>query len=389
MTAALPSGSSRIRTSEPRLGMDRCRDEILAAVSRVLDQGQYILGPEVEAFEREFAAFVGTGDAVGVGTGTAAIELALKALEVGNGDAVFTVSHTSGATIAAIELAGARPVFVDIDRSTFVMDPRSLESAIAAVDSGIHGALRPAAVIPVHLYGHPAPMPEILRIARQHKLRIVEDASQSHGARIGEIQTGTFGEAGAFSLYPTKNLGALGDGGILACGHPGLADRVRRLRQYGWRQPQCSEEPGTNSRLDELQAAILRIRLRRLEEENVQRRQLAARFNRDLADRLACPRTADGCVHAFHLYVVRTAARDRLRSHLAESGIDAGVHYPLPVHLQPAYLNRLPMAPGGLPVTESVSGQILSLPLHPHLTEEEADRIVSAVNSFPGNLLPD
>jgi len=357
-------------------------------VARVLDRGQFILGPEVEDFEREFAAYLGIGHAVGVGSGTAAIELALRALSIGPGDAVFTVSHTSVATVAAIELAGARPVLVDIDPASFTMDPGSLGAAVRSVQDGRHGPLRPAAVLPVHLYGHPAPMGQLCDVARQHGLWIVEDASQAHGARIGGTAVGTFGDAGAFSLYPTKNLGAMGDAGVLVCRDTALAERVRRLRQYGWTRPQHSEEPGTNSRLDEVEAAILGIRLRQLEPENDRRRRLAGLYSSALSGRLVCPATAAGCAHVFHQYVVRTANRDRLISHLAAAGIDAAVHYPAPVHLQPAYRGRLPMAPEGLPVTEMVSGQILSLPVHPHLADAELHRVIAAVESFAGSLFP-
>ncbi len=388
MSGVVQSQARRIRTAEPGVGFEAHRDEILAAVARVLDRGRFILGPEVEGFEREFAAYVGIGHAVGVGSGTAALELALRALSIGPGDAVFTVSHTSVATVAAIELAGARPVLVDIDPASFTMDPVSLDAAIRSVRDGRHGLLRPAAVLPVHLYGHPAPMAPLCELARRQGLRIVEDASQAHGARIGGTAVGTFGEVAAFSLYPTKNLGAMGDAGVLVCRDGTLEERVRRLRQYGWSRPQHSEEPGTNSRLDELQAAILRIRLSGLEPENDRRRQLAGLYSAALSQRLLCPATVAGCTHVFHQYVVRTANRGRLMHHLAEAGIDAAVHYPTPVHLQPGYRGRVALAPDGLPVTEAVSGQILSLPVHPHLTEEDLHRVIAAVESFPGSLSP-
>jgi dTDP-4-amino-4,6-dideoxygalactose transaminase len=308
-----------------------------------------------------------------VSAGTAALELCLRALGIGPGDAVLTVSHTSVATVAAIELVGATPVFVDVEESTCCIDPALLEGTLVRWKDlpGLR-ELRPAAVLPVHLYGHPADMESILRIAAGHGLCVVEDCSQAHGASIDGRQVGTFGHAAAFSLYPTKNLGAFGDAGLLVAREPELAARARRLRQYGWDRPQRAAEAGTNARLDELQAAILRVRLRVLEAENAGRNRNAEYLCARLAGTgLRLPTLRPGCRHVFHQFVVRSEDRPRLIERLSAAGVDAGIHYPEPVHAQPAYAGRLPLGFGGLPVTDSLRDRILSLPVHPWLTPEE------------------
>lgn len=384
MNAVSPSGRSLVRTAEPFRTNQRLRLELLEAVARVLDSGVYILGSEVESFEREFSGYLGAGFAVGVSSGTAAIELALRALSVGPGDAVFTVSHTSVATVAAIELVGATPVLLDVDCETFTLDPADLEATIESVASGIFGRpLRPKVVIPVHLYGHPASMSEIVRICRANSLQIVEDASQAHGARIGNTPVGLTGDLGAFSLYPTKNLGALGDAGVVVGRDPDLVGRIRRLRQYGWDRPQNSVMAGTNHRLDEIQAAILRSKLPYLESWNRRRREIASRYHSELPSaRLQLPRIQEGCTHVFHQFVVRSPERDLLRSHLLARGVEAGIHYPKPVHLQSAYAGRLAVGVSGLRCTEDISGQILSLPVHHDLTDDEVTRVIETIKSF-------
>jgi dTDP-4-amino-4,6-dideoxygalactose transaminase len=348
-----------------------------AAIARALDSGWYILGPEVEAFEKEFAAWLGAGHAVGVANGTDAVELALRGLGIGPGDAVYTVSHTAVATVAAIERAGAVPVLLDVDAATYTLDPSEFADAIRA--DARPGGARPRAVIAVHLYGHPAAMPEIMGIARDAGLLVVEDCAQAHGARLGDRLVGTFGDAASFSFYPTKNLGALGDGGMVVAGDPAVAARVRMLRQYGWRDRYVSAEPGVNSRLDEIQAAVLRVGLRHLDEGNERRRAIAARYDAGLAGiSVGLPVASPGVRHVYHQYVVRSPGRDSLAAYLRAQSIATGIHYPVPVHLQAAYAHRIPIA-GPLAVTEELAGEILSLPMFTSLEDGEVDRVVRAI----------
>ena len=351
----------------------RLQAEIDAAVARVLAGGWYILGPEVSAFETEFAAWLGVGHVVGVASGTDAVLLALRALGVGPGDEVITVAHTAVATVAAIELAGATPRFVDIDPITYTLDPAQLAAAVTP---------RTRAIVPVHLYGAPADMDAVLSVARAHGLLVVEDCAQAHGARTQGRMAGTLGDAAAFSFYPTKNLGALGDGGAVATNRPEVAERLRLLRQYGWRERYVSDVAGTNSRLDELQAAILRVRLGHLEAENAARRRLAARYDAALAGLPIAlpPARPDDCA-VYHLYVIRTAARDALAEHLRARGIGTGVHYPVPVHRQPAYAH-LGYGPGSLPATEAAAAGVLSLPMYPDLPEVAVEVVAAAMQEF-------
>jgi dTDP-4-amino-4,6-dideoxygalactose transaminase len=364
-----------------------CQSEIDAAVARVLASGWYILGQEVTAFEQEFAAYLagkrqtapGSEDpgqskigCVGVNSGTDALHLALWACGVAPGDEVITVSHTAVATAAAIRLAGALPVLVDVDPTTYTLDPAALQAAITA---------KTKAIIPVHLYGHPANMASILPIARQHGLRVIEDCAQAHGAIYEGRAVGTLGDLGCFSFYPTKNLGALGDGGAIVGRDGPLLEHVRRLREYGW-TPQAryiSHEEGMNSRLDELQAAILRVKLRYLDEWNARRREIAAHYTHGLPGVVAKPVELAGCTHVYHLYVVRIAKRDEFRKRLQAVGIGTAIHYPLPVHQQPAYT---PYAGRhALPHTERLAHEIISLPMHPHLTDQDVARVADAVTT--------
>lgn len=360
------------------------KDEIDEAIHRVLDRGWYILGDEVRAFEEEFSRYLGTGYVVGVGSGTDALHLALRALGVGPGDAVFTVSHTAVATIAAIELAGASPILVDIDPATFAMDPNRLEDTVRTLVSAGRSspAGRPRAIIPVHLYGHPADMTAIMEIATRYELAVLEDCAQSHGAAIQGRKTGTWGHVAAFSFYPTKNLGALGDGGAIVTNQRELAERAALLREYGWRQRYVSEFAGMNTRLDELQAAVLRVKLRYLDEENEQRRRLADIYKHTLAGGwLALPEEKAGAHHVYHQYVVRTKDRDELRAFLMERGVGTLIHYPVPVHLQPAYCERVTIGNGGLARTERACAEILSLPMHPQLADLQVHRVCEMILS--------
>ncbi len=363
-----------IPPADPRANYLAHRMAIDAAIARVLDGGRYILGPEVEAFERAFASYLGASHAVGVASGTDALVLALQALGVGAGDWVATVSHTAVATVAAIELAGAKPLLVDIEPAAMTLDPGSLARAFASSPGRI------AAVIPVHLYGQAADLDAILDLARQHGARIVEDCAQAHGARLHGKRLGTFGDIAAFSFYPTKNLGALGDGGAVVTNDPALAARVRELREYGWRKRYVSAVPGTNSRLDSLQAAVLGAKLASLDAENRARQDLALLYDSRLAGTaLALPARRQDADHVFHQYVVRHAARDLVRERLAAAGVGTLVHYPVPVHLQEAYRARVAIAPGGLRESERAASTVTSLPIFPELGLARAEIVASAL----------
>lgn len=347
-------------------GYETHRAEIDAAVSRVLESGWYILGEETAAFEREFATFCDASGAVGVNSGTDAIVLALRALGVGHGDEVITVAQTAVATVAAIALTGAMPVLVDIDPVTFTLDPTLFAQAITP---------QTKAVIPVHLYGQPADMDAIMDSAASAGVAVLEDCAQAHGATYREQPVGTLGDIAAFSFYPTKNLGAMGDGGAVIGRDTALLERVRLLREYGWTPAAryVSQIAGTNSRLDEMQAAILRVRLAHLAEENRARARIAARYAELLGDEeaLQLPQTLSDRTHVWHLYVVRAQDRDGVRERLAAEGVGTAIHYPVPIHLQPAYADGGVLTPFPLPVTERAAGEILSLPMHPFLSDDE------------------
>jgi dTDP-3-amino-3,4,6-trideoxy-alpha-D-glucose transaminase len=353
--------------------------ELAAAAKRVLDSGWYILGPELEAFEQAFAAYHGVAHAVGCANGTDAIELALRALGIGEGDEVITVAHTAVATVCAVERAGATPVLVDVDEATSTMDPAAAEAAVTN---------RTRAILPVHLYGHPADMTALAALAERHGLVLVEDCAQSHGARVGGRIAGSIGHLGAFSFYPTKNLGAYGDGGAVITGDAALAERLRRLRNYGQKDRYHHAERGQNSRLDEMQAAILRVKLAHLDSHNAIRRELAGEYSRQLAGLkgVTTPVCRPGAEPVFHLYVIRHGRRDELMSALKERGVDTLVHYPIPVHLQEGYRD-LGYTPGALPVTERLAGEILSLPLYVGLRSETLASVADAVRDC-ARLLP-
>lgn len=360
--------------------------ELDEALRRVMASGRYVLGGEEAAFEREFAAWCGVEHCVGVASGTDAVELALRGAGVQPGDAVATVSHTAVATVAAVERLGAVPVLVDVDPARCTMDPVSLQAALEEANQSGHPV---KAVLPVHLYGQCADMDAIMPLARAHGCLVIEDCAQAHGAALHGQKAGSFGHAAAFSFYPTKNLGAFGDGGAVLTPDGAVAERVRLARQYGWKERYISAEPGFNSRLDELQAALLRVRLTALEAENAHRAQCAAHYAGRLKNAgIGLPLPGPGCGHVYHVFVVRLqdegvpcgpAARDDCAAFLAARGIGSGVHYPVPVHLQPAYAGRLRTAPGGLPHTEALAGSILSLPMHPHLTCEAVDYVCDAL----------
>lgn len=376
----------RVLPANPKANYRAHKQEIDEAIHRVLESGRYILGQEVAAFEREFARYIGARHAVGVGSGTDALSLALRVNGIGPGDSVITVSHTAVATVVAIEMTGARPVLVDIDPRTFTMDPECLERAIQREKDeqgpGAGGAVK--AVVPVHLYGHPADMPAIVEIAERHSILVIEDCAQSHGASICGRKTGTWGQMGAFSFYPTKNLGALGDGGALVTDDDDLAERARLCRQYGWRTRYSSEVRGINSRLDELQAAILRVKIKYLDEENRRRRKLAGLYDTLLLPTsLVLPWRRGDAEHVFHQYVVRSKDRDNLKAHLKARSIETLIHYPLPIHLQRAY-QTLGYRRGDLPTTEESARQILSLPLYPEMENSEVQAVAEAIRGLRG-----
>jgi hypothetical protein len=348
----------------------------MTAVVRVLDSGWYILGREVNLFEQEFARQFEFGGAVGVANGTDAIALALRSLGVGRGDRVATVSHTAVATVAGIEMVGASPVFVDITPDTYTMDPEGLVRTLETL-----GPVKAAIV--VHLYGHPADLPAILQIADRFDVRVIEDCAQSHGAKLHERFVGSMGDAATFSFYPTKNLGAIGDGGMVVANDLERIKRVRMLREYGWERRYVSDLPGVNSRLDEIQAAILRVRLPYLDAGNRRRAAIAAAYNSGLAGTgLVLPIKCAGATHVYHQYVVRHPDRDRLQARLKERGIGTNIHYPVPVHRQPAYAERCDIDPGGLDKTDAVASQILSLPMYPELGDAMVATIVDTVRSL-------
>lgn len=370
-----------IPTNDLLAGYLQHRADIDEAVRRVLGSGWYILGAEVEAFEREFADWVGVGTAVGVANGTDALMLALRASGVQPGDGVFTVSHTAVATVAGIEMAQAVPLLVDIDEQSCTMDARKL---MEAIHSAKRLGIRCRAVVPVHLYGNPCDMRSIASVAAEHGLVIVEDCSQSHGARFDGQMTGTFGTAAAFSLYPTKNLAALGDAGVIVSDSPELGRLLRQLRQYGWQERNNSLVPGVNSRLDELQAAILRVRLKHLDEANRQRQEIARVYDKGLQELpVMLPSRGENCVHVYHQYVIRVDRRDELQAFCRDQGVSTMIHYPLPVHQQSAYGGRLPNV-GTLEVTERLVSSILSLPMSPTQSLETTRRVIKVVRGFFG-----
>ena len=351
------------------------RCEIDEAIHRVLERNQFILGPEVDAFEREFAAYCGASHAIGVNSGTSALHLALLALGIGPGDEVITVPFTFFASVATIHYAGATPVLVDIDPVTINIDVPQIEARITP---------RTKAILVVHLYGQPAEMDAIQEIAAQHGLAVIEDAAQAHGAEYKGRTAGTIGDIGCFSFYPTKNLGAPGEGGMVVTNNAEHAHRVRMLRDWGQEEKYRPTLRGYNYRLQGLQAAALRVKLRRLDAWTDARRANAVRYDELLRDSgLILPVAAPGAKHVYHLYTIRTENRDALQKHLAEQGVPTAVHYPLPLHLLPAYADdRYPR--GSFPVAEACADTVLSLPVHPFLSGEQVDRVASAVHSFAG-----
>jgi dTDP-4-amino-4,6-dideoxygalactose transaminase len=351
-------------------------EAVTEAIARVIASGTYVLGSEVEAFEKEVASRIGVGGSVGVASGTDALALALLASGVTQGDEVITVSHTSGATVAAINMVGAVPVLVDIDEETYCLDPDCLDGATNT---------RTKAILPVHLYGHPASLDSICAFAKKHFLTVIEDCAQAQDAEVAGRPVGSIGEIGCFSFYPTKNLGALGDAGLVVSSDEVLLTRLRLLRTYGWTAPQYAQIPrGRCSRLDEVQAAVLRVKLSHLHAALTRRRELAQHYRDAFADLpIVCPSERPGARHTYHLYVIRCDRRDALSKFLAERNVTTRIHYPYPVHRQPG-LAQGTKIPAPLSVTDKISAEILSLPLYPSLTVINQQRVIDAVRSFFG-----
>jgi dTDP-4-amino-4,6-dideoxygalactose transaminase len=362
-----------ILCANPLAQFQSYQSEIEEAVLRVMRGPRYILGPEVEALEREFASYIGAPYAVGVANGTDAIELVFRALGIGPGDEVITVSHTAVATVAGIEAAGATPVLVDIEPDYYTMQPGQLEGVLSK---------KTKAVMPVHLYGQAADLEAIMAFCKKHGLKMVEDVSQAHGATWRGQRLGSFGDAGCFSCYPTKNLGAVGDAGLISTKDPQLAEKTRMMREYGWKERYVSEIPGRNSRLDEIQAAILRFKLRHLDKDNQKRQKLANEYSNGLrVTSLRLPQKRVNAEHVFHLYVVRSDNRDKILNSLKSKDIQAGIHYPIPIHMQPGYRKRIRTALS-MGITEKAAGEVLSLPLYPELADPQIQSVIKTLKQI-------
>jgi dTDP-4-amino-4,6-dideoxygalactose transaminase len=368
---------NKLYTSNPRANYLKYRQEIDNAIFDVLEAGNYILGPNVEQFEKQFSNYCKVDFGVGVANGTDAICLALLGIGIMPQDEVITVSFTAAATVFGIEMAKAIPVLVDVDPLSNTIDSVEVEKMIGP---------KTKAIVPVHLYGHPCDVVTLKELCNKHGLFMVEDCAQAHGAEVNDLKVGNFGDAAAFSFYPTKNLGAIGDGGMVITSNYGIAERLKMLRQYGWKQPQFSEHVGLNSRLDELQAAVLMVKLRYLEIQTERRRELAHRYIQAFTNLnlpLQLPYEKNNCKHVYHLFVIEVATqniRDRLKNYLQENGIMAGIHYAFAVHEQPYFKGRFKS--GSLKRSEKLARTVLSLPLYPEISDKEQIRIIETIQDF-------
>jgi dTDP-4-amino-4,6-dideoxygalactose transaminase len=347
------------------------KDEIDEAIRKVLNRGSFILGENVESFEREFSNFCGAKFGIGVGSGTEALHLSLVSCGVQAGDEVITVANTAVPTVSAISFANATPVFVDIDPESYNINPSKIEEKISK---------KTKVILPVHLYGQPADMDSILEVAKRHKLKVIEDACHAHGAEYKGRTVGTLGNIGCFSFYPTKNLSAYGDGGMVVTNDEEIAIRLKMLRNYGEERRYHNPIKGFNSRLDEIQAAILRVKLKYLSKWNERRRKIAESYN-NLLRTVIKPKEMDYAKHVYHLYVIRSKKRDQLQIYLREKGIATLIHYPISIHLQGAY-RELGLKDGSLPITETYADEILSLPVFSELNDEEIEYIADVINKF-------
>ncbi|MES2598946.1 MAG: DegT/DnrJ/EryC1/StrS family aminotransferase [Verrucomicrobiota bacterium] len=369
--------SSRRISSFPAFPASDCleyQEEIQRALHRVMSGGNFILGHEVEAFEEEFASYLGAKHAVGVGNGTDAIELMLRALGIGLGDKVVVPCFVPSAVASGVERAGATVVLADVDEQTLTLCPRALDRLLESLEG-----LGVRAVLAVHLYGHPVDWAELRKVASKHRVELLEDGAQAHGARWQTQNIGTLGRMAAFSFYPTKNLGAMGDAGAVVTSDAELASRVRQLRQYGWQRRHVSERSGINSRMDEMQAAVLRVKLHNLEAQVARRNTWAACYDQGLrrTPGIMTPMVREGCHHAFHQYVIRSAQRDRLHEHLNHHGIPAAVLYPSALHQQPAWHSSR-----SFPMAERAATEVLALPLNPYLKREALHHVIEVIQGF-------
>jgi dTDP-4-amino-4,6-dideoxygalactose transaminase len=360
-----------ILCANPRLQFTSQSDEIIQSIMRVLNSDSYILGTEVESFEREFAQYIGVSRCIGVNSGTDALIISLKALGIGSGDEVLTPSHTAVATVSAIVNCGATPVFIDVDPITYTINTSLISDFVTS---------RTKAIVAVHIYGHPCDMDAMQEVIAKHGIHLIEDCAQAHGAEWRGRKVGSFGSVGCFSFYPTKNLGAIGDGGAVVTNDLTVANRILRMRQYGWDHNRISQEYSGVSRLDELQAAILRVKLSRLEDSNARRREIAETYSIRLRESsVILPSVAPGAKHAYHLFVIQVSDRNEVIHKLNQQGIFPGVHYPVPVHLQPAYSSLELSNSNALPVTERLAKAILSLPIYPELDNQEIERVCEGI----------
>jgi dTDP-4-amino-4,6-dideoxygalactose transaminase len=359
----------------------RIEEEVLSATKSVYKKGHFILGEEVSAFEKEFAQYCGVRYGVGVGSGTDALYLAMKAVGIGKGDAVITVANSFIATALAISFTGATPLFVDIDPETYTMDPNALERFFRGREvKNSKGRIK--AILPVHLYGHPVELDAIMDIADRYDLIVIEDACQAHGAEYRGKKVGSFGTLGCFSFYPTKNLGGYGDGGMVVTDHEDVYEKLLLLRCYGEKKKYYHVLKGNNSRLDEIQAAILRVKLKYLDQWNEERRGRALLYTRMLESMgITCPVERERARHVYHLYVIQTGERDDLQAFLQEREIGTLIHYPVPIHLQEAY-GELGYRNGDLPLSEEFSRKVLSLPCFPEMTDSEIEEVVETIRRF-------
>ena len=356
-----------------RLQSNTIQKKLSRAIDTVFRDSNFILGDHCARFEASFCEYLGKGYGIGVNSGTDALYLSLMAEGIGPGDEVITVSHTFMATYIAIVHTGATPIFVDIEEDTFNMNPHLIEDVITS---------RTRAIIPVHLYGQPVSMHEIVKIAKRHNLVVIEDACQAHGAQIDGKKVGLFGDYGCFSFYPTKNLGAYGDGGMVVTNTTERADKLRALRNYGQSKKYHHDQFGLNSRMDEIQAAILNVKLKYLDSWNNNRINIAKAYMAGIvSDHVTCPSPPDNLVHVFHLFVIKASTRNQLQDHLANLDIHTQIHYPIPVHLQKSYAQQRSRR-YSLPVTEHVCNTILSLPMYPELNEKQVEYVVKAVNAY-------
>ena len=349
------------------------KTDIDNAITNVFESGNFVLGEHVRLFEEEFASYLGAEFAIGVGSGTEALHLSLKACDIGPGDEVITVPNTAVPTISAISFAGARPILVDVTPDTYTIDTKKIEKKITN---------KTKAIMPVHMYGHSAEMEQIMKLAEAYNLRIIEDACQAHGAQYNGKNAGTLGDMGCFSFYPTKNLGAYGDGGIVVTNDEELYNKLRMLRNYGEVKKFSSKIEGFNSRLDEIQAAVLRVKLKHLDTWTNRRREIATLYLQLLFNssvQLPCER--QWAKHVYHLFVIRTNKRDALKDYLQERGVGTHIHYPIPIHMQEAY-KKFGYKTGDFPISERNAGEILSLPIYPELTTEEIETVADLISEF-------